>query len=276
LLVGGTTFARHRVAFLLAAVVVVCSPAIIWYVAASLGYADWPAGSTRVGLTFGIIAAAVIGFEMLLWPRKQLRGYRLGRARVWMRWHIWLGLVSVPLAVAHAGFRFGGPLTTAVLGLFLIVIASGVWGLAMQQFLPHRLLHEFATETIESEVDPVMQFRRQEADEMVELAGGGPTDPLTAFYLDEVRPYLEYGRRSGSVLRSAARARGLFADLETRAPAVGSAVRRLEELCNARRQYDQQVRLHLWLHNWLLVHLPLSVALCVLLAVHIVSALKYW
>jgi len=276
LLVGGTTFARHRVAFLLAAVAVVCSPAVVWYAAAALGYADWPAGSTRVGLTLGIFAAAIIAFEMLLWPRKQLRGHRLGRARVWMRWHVWLGLISVPLAVAHAGFRFGGPLTTAVLALFLVVIASGVWGLAMQQLLPHRLLHGFASETIESEVDRVMQFHRQEADELVELVGGGPTEPLTAFYLDEVRPYLEHGRRSGSVLRSAARAGGLFADLEARAPTVRTAVRRLEELCAARRQYDQQARLHGWLHNWLLVHLPLSVALCVLLVVHIVTALKYW
>jgi hypothetical protein len=31
-----------------------------------------------------------------------------------------------------------------------------------------------------------------------------------------------------------------------------------------------------WLHNWVLIHLPLSVALTVLLAAHAVTALKYW
>ena len=108
------------------------------------------------------------------------------------------------------------------------------------------------------------------------LAGTGPNDPLMAFYLDEVRPYLDAGRQSESALRSAARAAGLFADLAARAPAAVATVRRLEELCAARRQYDLQARIHGWLHNWLLIHLPLSVALSCLLAVHIVTALKYW
>jgi hypothetical protein len=276
LLVGGTTFARHRVAYLLAAVAAACLPAGLWYLAARLGWVEWPGGSSRLGLVLGIAAAAIIAFEMLLWPRKQLRGRRLGRTRVWMYWHVWLGLASIPLAVGHAGFRFGGPLTTAVLALYLVVIASGVWGLVMQQVLPHRLLHGFASETIESEVDRVMAVYQREADELVAAAGTGPNDPLTAFYLDEVRPYLDAGRQSESALRSAARAAGLFADLAARAPAAAATVRRLEELCAARRQYDLQARIHGWLHNWLLLHLPLSVALCVVLAVHIVTALKYW
>jgi hypothetical protein len=225
----------------------------------------------------GITAAAIIAFEMLLWPRKRLRGYRLGRARVWMYWHVWLGLLSLPLTVVHAGFRFGGPLTTVTLVLFLLVIASGVWGLAMQQIIPAKLLNEFAVETIEPEVDRVMAYHRREADELVDAtAGPGPADPLRTFYAEEVGPYLERGRRSGSVLRSAARAAGLFADLAVRAPTAAATVRRLEELCAARRQYDAQVRLHRWLHNWQLVHMPLSIALCVALAVHIVTALKYW
>jgi hypothetical protein len=275
-LVGGTTFARHRVAYLLAAVAVVCLPAVGWYLAARMGWTDWPSGSTRLGLMLGIAAAAIIAFEMLLWPRKKLRGHRLGRARAWMYWHIWLGLVSLPLAVGHAGFRFGGPLTTVTLVLYLLVIASGVWGLALQQVLPGQLLHGFAAETVEPEVDRVMDYHRREANELVMLVGAGPTDPLMTFYLDEVRPYLEGGRRSGSALRSAARSAGLFADLAARAPAAAGTVRRLEELCADRRQYDAQVRVHWWLHNWQLVHLPLSVALCVVLAAHVVTALKYW
>jgi hypothetical protein len=276
-LVGGNTFARFRVAYLLVVVVLYCVPVAAWYLAARLGWTDWPSGSTTLGLILGIGAAAIIAFEMLLWPRKQLRGRRLGRTRIWMYWHIWLGLLSLPLAVGHAGFHFGGPLTTAVLVLFLLVIASGVWGLALQQVLPHRLLHGFVAETIESEVDHVMAFHRREADDLIDaVATGGPSDALQAFHRAEVGPYLERGRASGSVLKSAARAGGLFADLVERAPEAVAMVRRLEELCTARRQYDAQVRIHAWLHNWQMIHLPLSVALCVVLVVHIVTALKYW
>jgi hypothetical protein len=36
-----------------------------------------------------------------------------------------------------------------------------------------------------------------------------------------------------------------------------------------------QGRLHLWLHGWLLLHIPLSLALILLGAVHAVMALRY-
>ena len=34
--------------------------------------------------------------------------------------------------------------------------------------------------------------------------------------------------------------------------------------------------MHRWLHNWLIIHLPLSVALVILMFVHVWVALKYW
>jgi hypothetical protein len=37
----------------------------------------------------------------------------------------------------------------------------------------------------------------------------------------------------------------------------------------------RQVRLHHWLHDWLLFHIPLSFALLLLGAVHAVMALRY-
>jgi len=37
----------------------------------------------------------------------------------------------------------------------------------------------------------------------------------------------------------------------------------------------EQERIHRWLHIWLLLHIPLSVALLVLGVLHIVTALYY-
>ena len=59
------------------------------------------------------------------------------------------------------------------------------------------------------------------------------------------------------------------------APAVTIADA-LEGLCEQRRQYGLQIQLHGWLHGWLCVRVPLSVALIGLMLVHIVVALKYW
>ncbi len=50
----------------------------------------------------------------------------------------------------------------------------------------------------------------------------------------------------------------------------------LEGMCDQRRQFDVQARLHRWLHAWLAIHVGLSVAVAVLLAAHVWTALKYW
>ena len=47
------------------------------------------------------------------------------------------------------------------------------------------------------------------------------------------------------------------------------------DLCESRRQLGEQERIHRWLHNWLYVHLPLSLALVILMFVHVWVALKF-
>jgi hypothetical protein len=54
-----------------------------------------------------------------------------------------------------------------------------------------------------------------------------------------------------------------------------AAVTSLEGMCEQRRQMDAQARIHFWLHNWLWVHLPLSVALIVLMVIHAFYAIKF-
>ena len=84
-------------------------------------------------------------------------------------------------------------------------------------------------------------------------------------------------------LLSAPQSEALFAALRGRlgllggdAPAAAAAaLDRLEELCRDRRRLAEQERLHRWLHSWLLLHVPLSAALLVLSAAHVVTALYY-
>ena len=46
-------------------------------------------------------------------------------------------------------------------------------------------------------------------------------------------------------------------------------------MCEQRRQLYNQARIQYWLHNWLWFHLPLSVALIVLMFVHVIYAIEY-
>ena len=72
------------------------------------------------------------------------------------------------------------------------------------------------------------------------------------------------------------KATALFESLRRGLPAVlHPAVNDLEGICEEERQLILQRRIYHWLHAWLLVHVPLSIALLVLGGVHAVLALRY-
>lgn len=284
MLVGKTKSVRGRIAAVLFATVAVT---VIGIALAALGAVaglwEWPPQpSGRLGVPLGLVAGLIVLFEMAILPRKWLRGRRFGSTRTWMRWHVWLGLVCLPVVLVHAGFGSGGPLTTATLALFLIVTASGVWGLVMQQWLPQKLIDDVPDETIGSQIDFVGDYHADEATRLVDgLVSDSPVADgaadLLAFRDDLLVPYLRGECRPRSPLASPAEAARRFARLrESVPPAVRSVVERLRELADRRRQWDAQARIHFWLHNWLLVHLPLSVAMTVLMSLHAWRALKFW
>lgn len=166
LLVDFKNLGPHRKWFLLFLLGSVAS--IAWYAIASRGASNWPSGASAPGLTFGIVAGLLILFEFFLWPRKTLfRVWRIGRTQSWMRAHIWLGLLTVPLIALHSWRELGGPLTVALVWLFGIAIVSGIWGLVLQQFLPRAMLTEVPAETIYTQIGFVVDEFHEEARKQV-------------------------------------------------------------------------------------------------------------
>lgn len=288
LLVDFKNLGAHRKWLLLFVLGTVASTA--WYVVASHGSPEWPSGASAPGLTCGIIAGLLIVFEFLLWPRKTLfRVWRIGRTQAWLRAHIWLGLLTVPLIVLHSWRELGGTLTTMLVFLFAVVIASGIWGLVLQQFLPRAMLAQVPAETIYTQIGGVIEGFRQEARHLVtgvygkspaEGAGGSATanlELLQQAFASVIEPYLSTKPPSGCPLANGVRAANFFRGLRDQLPiGVHPTIDRLEIYCDQRRQFALQARLHFWLHNWLWVHLPLSAALVVLMIVHVVVAVKFW
>jgi hypothetical protein len=100
---------------------------------------------------------------------------------------------------------------------------------------------------------------------------------LDAFFEQSVKGYLLKGRKSGSGLVAANRASAIFNEVKSKIPKEAhEALSHLEGLCQQRRQFDRQRTLHRWLHSWLMVHLPISVAVMVLMCVHIFVTWKFW
>src|SRR5687768_15902518 len=132
-----------------------------------------------------------MAFAGLLAVRKSFRVLPFGSAQFWLRGHIWIGLVSVPLVLFHANFRLGGVLEMALMAVFFIVIASGVFGLALQQVLPRFLKVRVPLETFPQQIPSLLKKSRDEAEELLKslsvpakaasavgapaAAGGAPT-----------------------------------------------------------------------------------------------------
>jgi hypothetical protein len=99
---------------------------------------------------------------------------------------------------------------------------------------------------------------------------------LRKFYLSEMRPFLAQPRQHRSRLGDREKAHGAFAALQTLMPQSAQAtLEDLEDICDEARQLVRQEQLHHLLHGWLLVHIPLSLTLILLGAVHAVMALRY-
>ncbi len=150
----------------------------IWYGVSSYNAGHLLRGGSLPGLVCGIIAGGIIAFEMLLWPRKAFRAWRLIATRHWMAAHLWLGIVSWPIAVLHSGFHFGGWLPTIFIVLFTLTIVSGLYGWVLQNILPKLLFKQVPSETIYSQIDVVSRSNVADAYALLMNTLGPPPSEL--------------------------------------------------------------------------------------------------
>jgi hypothetical protein len=105
-------------------------------------------GGTPLGLWFGSISLAIFVFAALLSLRKKIPLWRVGTVQRWLRAHIWLTLLTIPLVILHSGFRLGGPMTMLLMGLYVIVMVSGIYGLFLQHLMPRLMKERLPAETV--------------------------------------------------------------------------------------------------------------------------------
>ncbi len=147
--------------------------AVIAYVPYHLSSANGPSGGSLPGMLYAIAALGLMAFSILLGVRRKLSSWRIGRADTWLRAHLWLGLLTVPIVLCHSGFRFGGTLTATLMVLLFLVVASGVYGFVLQQFLPRAMMIRVPMETVYEQIDSVLGQLLREADDRVRAI----TDP---------------------------------------------------------------------------------------------------
>lgn len=268
---------------------------------------------TPLGLIYGGISAAIFVFAALLGLRRKRPTLKVGRLQTWLKGHIWLTLLTVPLILLHAGFSSGSPMTRWLLIVYAIVMLSGVYGLALQHFLPRLMKERVPLETIYEQIPHILNQFREAAQELRKSLEPAPvpvaatavaisTTPIAAAatiaepptstaemapdpsaqtlkqFLDEAAlPYLAAHRGDKLLLGAQRVSDDQFRLLKI---SVGtdwqSKVDQLQAWCDERRQLDLQTKLQHWLHGWLLVHVPFSVLLLIFTAWHAIAALFFY
>jgi hypothetical protein len=282
--------------------------ATVGYIIYALSSVKGPSGGSVVGLIYGIAGYGMMLYAGLLGARKKRPVWRIGKAQTWMRGHLWLGLLSFPIILYHAGFAWKGMLTEVMMILFFIVILSGLVGAALQHYLPHALTQRIPLETIYEEIPHVRKQLRDEADmlvssicgpmgdnaivaaEQADLSPAVATAGVTVLvevepedkehfrevYVGKIRPFLENPDSKSLELANPRLSEGVFTGLRKLLPSeVHSVVDDLENICEEERQLHRQRGMYQWLHGWLIVHVPLSIALLVLGGIHAIVALRY-
>lgn len=255
-------------------------------------------GGTPLGLIFGSVAFLIFLFASALGIRKKKRLWPIGDVQFWLKAHIWLTVFTIPLVLFHCGFHFGGTQTTLLMVLYAVVMGSGFLGLALQQFLPRLMRERLSREVVFEQiphlrgllVDAARRLRENITRSKPALAASVPepaaTDPaeladadtraLLRFLDSDCLPYLTAKRGRRHPLGNEYSAAEIFRSLRTN---VGGRWKpRIDEMqgwCNDRRMMDLQTRLQHWLHGWLLVHVPASVALLVFTAWHACIAVRF-
>jgi hypothetical protein len=240
-----------------------------------------PNGGSAYGYTMGTIGVVLILWLTMLGVRK--RAITPGRwsLKSWTSAHVYLGLSLIVIATLHTGFQFGWNVHTLAYVLMMLVIGSGIFGIAVYASVPQALSANRGETTQIQMLENLRMIDRQLHD-----AG----QPLPHDEADIVRLSLNDDPFGGGVI---ARLTGNYPKCGTRAALAAvrahpsrvagfgnDALDSVEVLLERKRSALARIRKHLRLKSlleiWLHIHVPLTFALIAALFVHIVAVFYYW
>lgn len=267
-------FLRHARFRWLKVAAALCLVSVLGYLLADVE--PRPNGGSWYGYTLGTIGAGLIVWLSLLGIRKRRMSAGQWSLKAWTSAHVYLGLALIVVATLHTGFQLGWNVHTLAYALMMLVIASGMFGVAVYASLPAALSNNREEMTQGQMIDGIRALDRQLHD---------AAQPLSRANADLVMAALAEGPLDAGLWR---RLTGRHPDCATRLAAERldaqgaeeGAVDRVEKLLIRRQSQLERLRRHLRLRAllevWLYVHVPATIALLAALTAHIVSVFYYW
>ena len=238
-------------------------------------------GGSWYGYTLGTIATLLILWLTLLGVRKRAMTSGRWSLKAWTSAHVYLGLSLIIIATLHSGFQFGWNVHTLAYTLMMLVIASGIWGIAAYAFIPRML-----SDNREELTQPLMLEGLRTIDQRLHDAAQ-PLAPSDAAIVAASLAQNPFGgglwrRLSGNDPRCATTAAqdAIRHRIGTRPDIAADPLDRVDALLERKAgmlvRLRRHMRLKAFLEVWLHVHVPITFALIAALAAHIVSVFFYW
>ena len=272
------SFLSHRKMRWLKVALVLCLIAIIGYL--WIDVTPRHNGGSWYGYTLGTIGALLIVWLSLLGVRK--RNISAGRwsLKAWTSAHVYLGLALVVIGTLHTGFQLGWNVHTLAYALMMVVILSGLYGVAVYATLPASLSNNSKEMTRSQMVEALAAIDRQLQSAAQPL--GREESDLVIAALEQGTFDWGIGSRLSGRYRKCATTRALahFEDYWSRPVGSDEPKDKVRALLGRRKSQLDQIRRHLriraLLEVWLYIHIPVTIALLAALTAHVVSVFYYW
>jgi hypothetical protein len=239
-------------------------------------------GRTPRGLVYGSTGLILVLLLMYYGARKRSYRSSWGSVEGWLQAHIYLGLVALVAVLLHSGFRFHNIVALAAFVLLLLVTLSGVWGVMLYAIIPPKLSAANSNLTIINISGQINDLGRSMA--ALALGKSAPFQQIHANLLEAERAGYLAGWRCLSrrylEKRLAQDPAGSFDHyVGSVPPQERTELAQLLALAHQRNDlHDSLIRRQRYVNlmgAWLYLHVPLSFALLVVVAAHVIAFFYY-
>lgn len=228
-----------------------------------------------VAIYSGFLLFGLVFFLSLYNLRKRIRFLPIGSSESWLQLHIYVGLFTGLLFGIHVGWQWTRGVFEAVLAiLYLATFCSGIFGLILSRSFAKRLASS-GDEILFRRIPAKMAQVRQEVESLV-LGCLSQTDStaIPEFYADRLRTFFGGPRHIVQHIFHSSRPQvAVLGEIEGFQRYLNSDERSImadiQEKVVLKNTLDYQYALQFTLKAWMFVHIPLTWALLVFAALHL-------
>ena len=229
------------------------------------------------GLSYGTVATVLLLGAALYGVRRRKLNYNVGRSLTWVQFHIYGGTIFMLLVFMHSGFQIPkGTMNFSLWALSLWVTVSGLAGVALQKLIPKMLTSGLAVEAVYERVPELVIQIKDRAEKLAEVC----SDPVRDFYQKHVAAALAapsprmiyYIDITGGIQSRMNQFDYLRKVLST---TEHQKMEELRLLYKTKLELDAHYTLQRMLRLWLYTHVPVSLVLLILVALHIYTVWYY-